>query len=97
MRRSAISRNVVFREDVMDKDIINNLVSSMSLEFPLVTNKVSRFECAGPSKDGDNSAQGGATEKASEESPESSVTGHANTKLEGNQRTRQITRDRPRR
>jgi len=58
----------VFREDVMYKDIIKNLVSSMNLELSSVTTKVSSFECAGSSKDGDNSVQSGATEKALDES-----------------------------
>ena len=96
-KKCDISRNVVFREDMMYKDIIKNAASGMTLNLPYVTNKVPSFECAGSSKDEDSTIQGGAIEKVSDENLESSDTGHAGTESEESQKTRQIARDRPKR
>lgn len=95
--KCTISRNVVFREDVMYKDIMNATTSCISLELPLTTNKVPIFECAGASKTRDSSDHGGATESISDETTEIIDIDQVDTTPEGNQRTRQIARDRPKR
>jgi len=95
--KCSISRNVVFREDVMYKDILNKLTSGMSLELPFVTNKVPSFECTGLNKDGERLVQGGAIEKESDETLELSNTDQEDTGTERIQRTHQIARDKPKR
>ena len=95
--KCSISRNVVFREDVMYKDILNNSISGMNIEFPSNVNRVPSFECAGTSKIEEAQVQGGATKQNSERAPKSPSSSQRVTVREETQRSHQIARDRPRR
>nr|AAC62132.1 copia-like retroelement pol polyprotein [Arabidopsis thaliana] len=95
--RCSISRNVVFREDVMYKDILNQSTSGMSFDFPLATNRIPSFECAGNRKEDEISVQGGVSDDDTKQSSEESPISTGSSGQNSGQRTYQIARDKPKR
>lgn len=94
--RCVISRNVVFREDVMFKSSLTESEAGTSKDTRLLTNQVLSFYDAGDLRDSDTNVQGGASHGVTQEE-EKENTNEVEESQEKDLSDYQLARDRSRR